>query len=79
MPLSFDQKPTDPRELSRIVEAGGFVTTDGEGRLSGSIGVARAVGDIDLKQRVKEEDDEEVVSILSERERVCIRVYGKHL
>ena len=31
----------------------------------GSIGVARAVGDIDLKQRVKEEDDEEVVSILS--------------
>ena len=77
MPLSFDQKPTDPRELSRIVEAGGFVTTDGEGRLSGSIGVARAVGDIDLKQRVKEENDEEV-SILK-RKRACIRVYGKHL
>ena len=47
VPVSFDQKPTDPRELARIVEAGGFVTDDG--RLGGSIGVARAIGDIDLK------------------------------
>ena len=52
VPLSFDQKPTDPRELSRIVEVGGFVTEDG--RLGGCIGVARAIGDIDLKQAVTE-------------------------
>jgi serine/threonine protein phosphatase PrpC len=39
VPLSFDQKPTDPRELSRIIDVGGFVSNDG--RLGGSVGVAR--------------------------------------
>ena len=57
MPLSIDQKPTSPRELCRIVNAGGFVTSDG--RLGGTIGVARALGDMDLKPIVMEKEEEE--------------------
>lgn len=60
LPLSIDQKPESPRELCRIVSSGGFVTSDG--RLGGTIGVARAMGDMDLKPWWKEEEEEDLVS-----------------
>lgn len=47
VPLSFDQKPSNPRELSFICHNGGFVTG---GRINGSIAVARAAGDMYFKE-----------------------------
>lgn len=46
MNLSFDRKATDPEEIARIVQAGGFVIN---GRVLGSLAVSRAFGDYQLK------------------------------
>ena len=45
--LTFDQKPSHPREMAYTVENGGFITGD---RINGSLGVARAIGDIYFKE-----------------------------
>ena len=45
--LTFDQKPGDPREMAFTVENGGFITGD---RINGSLGVARAIGDMYFKE-----------------------------
>eukprot|EP00943_MAST-04B_sp_MAST-4B-sp1_P009896 g9896.t1 len=44
--LSFDQKPAHPRETAFTVENGGFISGD---RINGSLGVARAIGDMYFK------------------------------
>mmetsp|Transcript_65930 Transcript_65930/g.97620 ORF Transcript_65930/g.97620 Transcript_65930/m.97620 type:complete len:367 (+) Transcript_65930:92-1192(+) len=46
MPLSFDHKPMDTREASRIKKAGGFVRG---GRVNGKLGVSRSLGDFKYK------------------------------
>ena len=47
-PLSFDHKPNEPVELSRIVNAGGFVRIK---RVDGDLAVSRALGDFQYKNR----------------------------
>lgn len=46
MELSYDRKASDPEEIARIAMAGGFVVN---GRVSGSLAVARAIGDAQFK------------------------------
>lgn len=52
MALSQDQKPNRPDEKARIEAAGGSVTFWGVWRVQGNLAVARAFGDLDLKQYV---------------------------
>jgi len=47
-PLSFDHKPNEPVELSRIINAGGFVRIK---RVNGDLAVSRAIGDFQYKDR----------------------------
>jgi serine/threonine protein phosphatase PrpC len=47
-PLSFDHKPTQERELTRIVAAGGFVNQFG--RVNGNLNLSRSIGDLKYKQ-----------------------------
>lgn len=44
--VSFDHRPTDLTEVNRVENAGGFVA---RGRVNGSLGVSRALGDHWLK------------------------------
>lgn len=46
--LSFDHKPTNPTERTRIQRAGGFV--NGEGRVNGNLNLSRAIGDLTYKK-----------------------------
>lgn len=46
-PLSFDHKPGNPEEHSRILNAGGFVEFD---RVNGNLALSRAIGDFEFKQ-----------------------------
>ena len=46
--LSFDHKPTQERELNRIIKAGGFVNTFG--RVNGNLNLSRSLGDLKYKQ-----------------------------
>lgn len=46
--LSFDHKPNQERERSRIVNAGGFVNQFG--RVNGNLNLSRSIGDLKYKQ-----------------------------
>eukprot|EP01129_Flabellula_baltica_P012337 TRINITY_DN5556_c0_g1_i1.p1 TRINITY_DN5556_c0_g1~~TRINITY_DN5556_c0_g1_i1.p1 ORF type:complete len:298 (+),score=65.52 TRINITY_DN5556_c0_g1_i1:247-1140(+) len=59
--LSHDQKPDDEEEVDRITRNGGVVTG---GRIQGILGVARAFGDIDYKD--KDTFEEKFVTCLPE-------------
>jgi serine/threonine protein phosphatase PrpC len=45
--LSKDHKPLDEEEKSRIIKAGGFVTS--EGRVNGNLNLSRSLGDFKFK------------------------------
>ena len=47
-PLSEDHKPSQDRECSRIISAGGFVSL--VGRINGNLNVSRSLGDLKYKQ-----------------------------
>lgn len=47
-PLSFDHKPLQERELTRIRNAGGFVNHFG--RVNGNLNLSRSIGDLKYKQ-----------------------------
>jgi protein phosphatase 1G len=49
--LSFDHKPEDDIELTRIRKAGGYLTSDG--RVKGGLNLSRAFGDHQYKQNRK--------------------------
>lgn len=51
IPMSFDHKPQQRRELKRIQEAGGFVQFKGVWRVNGILATSRALGDFPLKER----------------------------
>ncbi|GAA5908524.1 hypothetical protein JCM8208_002654 [Rhodotorula glutinis] len=58
-PLSFDHKPTNQGENSRIVAAGGFVEF---GRVNGNLALSRALGDFDFKQSPNLDAEQQVVT-----------------
>lgn len=45
--MSYDHKPGNPEEHSRILNAGGFVEFD---RVNGNLALSRAIGDFEFKQ-----------------------------
>lgn len=51
IPMSFDHKPQQTRELKRIQEAGGFVQFKGVWRVAGILATSRALGDYPLKEK----------------------------
>ncbi|GJN94379.1 hypothetical protein Rhopal_007459-T1 [Rhodotorula paludigena] len=58
-PLSFDHKPTNQGETSRIVAAGGFVEF---GRVNGNLALSRALGDFDFKQNANLAPEQQIVT-----------------
>ncbi|BGP43534.1 Protein phosphatase 2C 2 [Rhodotorula kratochvilovae] len=58
-PLSFDHKPTNQGETSRIVAAGGFVEF---GRVNGNLALSRALGDFDFKQSANLDPEQQIVT-----------------
>ncbi|BGP27668.1 Protein phosphatase 2C 2 [Rhodotorula toruloides] len=58
-PLSFDHKPTNQGETSRIVAAGGFVEF---GRVNGNLALSRALGDFDFKQNSNLGAEQQIVT-----------------
>ncbi|GAA5917800.1 hypothetical protein JCM6882_004549 [Rhodosporidiobolus microsporus] len=58
-PLSFDHKPTNQTEHSRIVAAGGFVEF---GRVNGNLALSRALGDFEFKQNANLDAEQQIVT-----------------
>ncbi|GAA6034720.1 hypothetical protein JCM8097_001137 [Rhodosporidiobolus ruineniae] len=58
-PLSFDHKPTNQGETSRIVAAGGFVEF---GRVNGNLALSRALGDFEFKQSQNLDPEQQIVT-----------------
>jgi len=63
MPLSFDHKPTNPTELNRVREAGGFVKYR---RVDGDLAVSRGLGDFRFKSNDEVDDKDQKVSMQPE-------------
>jgi len=60
LPLSFDHKPTNPCEISRVKEAGGFVRYK---RIDGDLAVSRGLGDFRFKMNDNVAYEKQKVSI----------------
>ncbi|KAH8550867.1 phosphatase 2C-like domain-containing protein [Umbelopsis sp. PMI_123] len=58
-PLSYDHKPVNRTESSRIVAAGGFVEF---GRVNGNLALSRALGDFEFKQNNSLPATEQIVT-----------------
>ncbi|CAO3687560.1 unnamed protein product [Umbelopsis vinacea] len=58
-PLSYDHKPVNRTESSRIVAAGGFVEF---GRVNGNLALSRALGDFEFKQNSSLPATEQIVT-----------------
>ena len=57
--LSYDHKPNNIGEQTRIVKAGGFVELN---RVNGNLALSRALGDFSFKRNLKKQQDEQIVS-----------------
>ncbi|KAG8936301.1 Protein phosphatase 2C 2 [Tulasnella sp. 419] len=58
-PLSFDHKPQNESESSRIKAAGGFVEF---GRVNGNLALSRAIGDFEFKQNTSLGPEKQIVT-----------------
>jgi len=58
-PLSYDHKPVNKTENSRIVAAGGFVEF---GRVNGNLALSRALGDFEFKQNQNLPAEQQIVT-----------------
>lgn len=58
-PLSYDHKPVNKTENSRIVAAGGFVEF---GRVNGNLALSRALGDFEFKQNSHLPAEQQIVT-----------------
>lgn len=58
-PLSFDHKPQNEGESSRIRAAGGFVEY---GRVNGNLALSRAIGDFEFKSNQSLEPEKQIVT-----------------
>jgi protein phosphatase 1G len=68
--MSFDHKPEDDIELSRIRKAGGRVTLDG--RVNGGLNLSRAIGDHGYKANTELTAEEQMISALPDLKRITI-------
>lgn len=62
-PITIDHKPTDPSELKRIMQAGGFVEM---GRVDGSLALSRAFGDSAYKTPREAPEEKQKVTVVPE-------------
>ncbi|GMM28436.1 type 2C protein phosphatase [Martiniozyma asiatica (nom. inval.)] len=60
-PLSFDHKPTNEGEKTRIVNSGGFVDM---GRVNGNLALSRGIGDFEFKNNPQLPPEEQAVTAL---------------
>lgn len=58
-PLSFDHKPTNEVEMTRIFRAGGYVDF---GRVNGNLALARALGDFQYKRNTNVPAEDQIVT-----------------
>lgn len=58
-PMSYDHKPSNPEEHSRILNAGGFVEFD---RVNGNLALSRAIGDFEFKQNSSLSAEKQIVT-----------------
>lgn len=58
-PMSYDHKPSNPEEHSRILNAGGFVEFD---RVNGNLALSRALGDFEFKQNASLPAEQQIVT-----------------
>ncbi|KAI9673270.1 MAG: Protein phosphatase 2C 2 [Trizodia sp. TS-e1964] len=58
-PLSFDHKPQNETEKSRITAAGGFVDF---GRVNGNLALSRAIGDFEFKKSAQLPPEQQIVT-----------------
>ena len=59
-PLSYDHKPHQEREMSRITKAGGFVNHFG--RVNANLNLSRSIGDLKYKQVPGIEPAEQIIT-----------------
>lgn len=57
--MSYDHKPSNPEEHSRILNAGGFVEFD---RVNGNLALSRALGDFEFKQNASLSPEQQIVT-----------------
>ncbi|QRV92274.1 protein phosphatase 2C [Ceratobasidium sp. AG-Ba] len=57
--LSFDHKPQNPAETSRIQAAGGYVEYN---RVNGNLALSRAIGDFEFKQNYAIQPEQQIVT-----------------
>lgn len=58
-PLSFDHKPTNESERTRISGAGGYVEY---GRVNGNLALSRAIGDFDFKKNYSLTPEKQIIT-----------------
>ena len=58
-PMSYDHKPGNAEEHSRILNAGGFVEFD---RVNGNLALSRAIGDFEFKQNPSLPAEQQIVT-----------------
>lgn len=58
-PLSYDHKPTNESEKTRIIAAGGYVEY---GRVNGNLALARALGDFEYKKNPKISPEAQIIT-----------------
>ncbi|KAG7088450.1 hypothetical protein E1B28_012441 [Marasmius oreades] len=59
LPLSFDHKPTNESEKTRITGAGGYVEY---GRVNGNLALSRAIGDFEFKKNLSLSPEKQVIT-----------------
>lgn len=68
--MSFDHKPEDDEESTRITKAGGRVTLDG--RVNGGLNLSRAIGDHAYKMNKDLKPEEQMISAMPDVKRITL-------
>ncbi|KAI5122788.1 hypothetical protein M0805_000132 [Coniferiporia weirii] len=58
-PLSFDHKPLNETEMTRIRKAGGYIEY---GRVNGNLALSRAIGDFEFKKNVALAPEDQIIT-----------------
>ena len=63
VPLSYDHKPSQERERSRVHKAGGFIReAGGHHRINGNLNLSRSLGDLKYKQNEAMPPEEQMIT-----------------